>query len=172
MPQRKGARHGIFSTDIRSMDDSGTSTTPRQIEDSLPDMIEKASPGSLRDGFVKHLEETRGHVQRLERVFELQGKTPKGVTCAAIDGILRESAKIAGEVDDEEVLDGRSRAGGRALRDHPPRLADRLGARARLRRMRGPLRADPRRWHCTPSSDRPIGRSTPPCGGQVPANGP
>ena len=68
-------------------------------------MVEKAFAGELRDGFASHLEQTHQHVARLEKVFEMHGATPKGVTCPAIDGIIAEADDIAGDTDNPEVLD-------------------------------------------------------------------
>jgi ferritin-like metal-binding protein YciE len=112
---------GLFSKDIHSMEDLFAHTlqdiyyAERQIVKSLPKMIEKASPGELRSGFEKHLEETKGHVARLDKVFELQGDTPKGVTCPAIDGILEEADEIAGDIGDQEVLDAALAAAAQAV---------------------------------------------------------
>jgi ferritin-like metal-binding protein YciE len=44
-------------------------------------------------------------VKRLEQVFEMLGREPKGVDCPAIDGIIAEAENVAGEVDDKSVLD-------------------------------------------------------------------
>jgi ferritin-like metal-binding protein YciE len=102
---------GLFSKDIRSMDDLFVHTlrdiyyAEKQIEKSLPDMIEKASDPSLKQGFQTHLNETKGQIQRLEQVFKMHGVEAKGVTCPAIDGILEEADDVAGEVEDKAVLD-------------------------------------------------------------------
>jgi ferritin-like metal-binding protein YciE len=77
----------------------------KQIEQALPDMIEKAHDPQLKQGFQTHLQETRGQAQRLERVFQLLGTQAKGVDCPAIDGILEEANDVAGEVEDRMVLD-------------------------------------------------------------------
>lgn len=102
---------GIFSKDIKSMDDLFVHTlrdiyyAEKQILKNLPKMIDKATNADLKAGFEKHLIETEGHVERLEKVFEMHGVEAKGVTCPAIDGILKEADEIAGEVDDDRVLD-------------------------------------------------------------------
>ena len=102
---------GRFSKDIKSLDDLFVHTlqdiyyAEKQIEKSLPDMIEKATNTELTNGFKKHLEETKGHIQRLEEVFRMHGHTPKGVDCPAIDGILEEAEEIAGDVADKQTLD-------------------------------------------------------------------
>ena len=77
----------------------------KKIVSALPKMIQKASSDDLREGFETHLEETRGHVDRLERVFELCDEKPRAVDCPAIDGIIEEAEEVAGEVEDEAVLD-------------------------------------------------------------------
>ena len=102
---------GIFSHDIKSLDDLFVHTlrdiyyAEQQIEKNLPKMVDKARNPQLKAGFEKHLEETRGHIERLEKVFEMHGAKAKGVQCPAIDGILKEAEEVAGEVEDDNVLD-------------------------------------------------------------------
>ena len=102
---------GLFSKDIKSLDDLFVHTlqdiyyAEKQIEKSLPDMIKKATNTELTNGFKKHLEETKGQIQRLEEVFRMHGHEPKGVDCPAIDGILEEAEEIAGDVADKQTLD-------------------------------------------------------------------
>jgi ferritin-like metal-binding protein YciE len=102
---------GLFSKDIKTLDDLFVHTlrdiyyAEKQIVKALPDMVDKATDTSLKAGFNKHLEETRGHIERLEKVFEMHGVKAKAVKCPAIDGILEEANEVAGEVDDKQVLD-------------------------------------------------------------------
>ena len=58
-----------------------------------------------KQGFQTHLRETENHVKRLEQVFQMLGKSPKSVTCPAIDGIIEEADEVSGEVADKNVLD-------------------------------------------------------------------
>jgi ferritin-like metal-binding protein YciE len=51
------------------------------------------------------LRETQEQIGRLEKVFELHGVAIEGVDCPAIDGIIEEANDIAGEVEDQKVLD-------------------------------------------------------------------
>lgn len=112
---------GLFSKDIQTMEDLYLHTlediyyAEQQIEKALPKMIDKASAGPLRDGFEKHLQETRGHVERLEEVFRILGETPKGTTCPAMDGIIKEANEITKEVEDESVLDAALAAAAQAV---------------------------------------------------------
>ena len=68
-------------------------------------MISKATAPQLRTAFDSHLQETRNHVRRLEQVFQMQGMTPRGVDCPAIDGIIKEANEVAGDVADKNILD-------------------------------------------------------------------
>ena len=102
---------GLFSKDIKTMDDLFVHAlrdvyyAENQIVKALPDMIEKANDPQLKKGFQSHLRETENHVKRLEQVFKLHGVDAKGVDCPAIDGIIEEAKEVAGEVEDEAVLD-------------------------------------------------------------------
>lgn len=61
-----------------------------QLVKALPKMAGAASSPELRDGIEKHLEQTKGHVERLERAFEILDESPKGKTCAAMQGLVEE----------------------------------------------------------------------------------
>ena len=111
----------LFSKDIKTMNDLFVHTlqdiyyAEKKIVNALPKMIDKATSDQLRQGFEKHLEETKGHVDRLEKVFEMHGETPKSVNCPAIDGIVKEAEETAGDVDDTEVLDAALAAAAQAV---------------------------------------------------------
>jgi len=109
--KKKEKRMGFFSKDIKTMDDLFVHTlrdiyyAEKQIVQSLPEMIEKASDPQLKQNFQAHLGETKNHVMRVEQVFRLHGKEPKMVDCPAIDGIIDEAEDVAGEVENKSVLD-------------------------------------------------------------------
>ncbi len=111
----------LSGKDIHTMDDLYLHTlqdiyyAEKQIEKALPKMIDKARSSELKSGFKKHLEETRGHVDRLEKVFGLLDKKPKAVTCPAIDGIIKEANEIAGDIDDAGVMDAALAAAAQAV---------------------------------------------------------
>ena len=101
---------GFFSKDIKTLNDlfmhglQDLYYAENQIAKSLPDMIEKATNPQLRAGFEKHLKETQGQIKRLEQVFRLLDAEAKGDKCPAIDGILKEGSDLAGEIDDDDVM--------------------------------------------------------------------
>jgi len=102
---------GLFTKDIKTMDDlfvhqlQDIYYAERQLVKMLPKMAEKATDPFLKQGFLAHLEETKGQVKRLEQVFEMHGAEVKSVACPAIDGIIEEADDVAGEVEDKDVLD-------------------------------------------------------------------
>ncbi|HEV2518056.1 MAG TPA: ferritin-like domain-containing protein [Devosia sp.] len=77
----------------------------KQILKALPKMAKAAEAPELKAGFEQHLEETEGHVERLEQVFELIGKPARGKTCDAILGILEEGKSIMDEFKGTPALD-------------------------------------------------------------------
>ena len=101
----------LSAKDLHSMNDLFVHTlrdiyyAENRIVKSLPDMIEKASNPQLKQAFKSHLGDTENHISRLQEVFRMYGVEVKGVDCPAIDGILEEADDVAGEVDDNVVLD-------------------------------------------------------------------
>ena len=102
---------GLFSKDLRTLDDLFVHQlrdiyyAEKQIAQTLPEMIEKATDSNLKRGFETHLGETKNHVKRLEQVFKMHGVEAKGIDCPAIDGIIEEADDIIADVDDKRVLD-------------------------------------------------------------------
>ena len=77
----------------------------KQIVKALPKMAKAATAPELKAGFEQHAEESQGHVDRLEQVFELIGKPARGKTCEAILGILEEGKTIMDEFKGTVALD-------------------------------------------------------------------
>jgi ferritin-like metal-binding protein YciE len=102
---------GLFTKPIKNLDDLFVHTlqdiyyAENQITKALPQMIEKSTNPALRQGFETHLQETHGQITRLEQVFTALNQPVKGVTCEAIDGIIREAKEVISDVDDSAVLD-------------------------------------------------------------------
>ena len=76
-----------------------------QLLKALPKMARGASSPELKDAFEKHLEQTKGHVARLEELFEQLDESPKGKTCQAMKGLIEEGAEILKEDGEDSVLD-------------------------------------------------------------------
>ncbi len=112
---------GLFTRDIGTMSElyihqlKDVYYAENRILKALPKMRDKASSPELRAGFEKHLNETKNHVTRLERVFKIQGVEPSAVTCPAIDGIIKEAEEVAGDIADKNVLDAALTASAQAV---------------------------------------------------------
>ncbi len=77
----------------------------KQLTKALPKMAKAASSTELRDGFEEHLEQTKGHVQRLEEIFTALGAKAAGKKCVGMEGLIKEGAEIMGEDFADEVMD-------------------------------------------------------------------
>ena len=77
----------------------------KQILQALPKMAKKATNEQLRSAFQEHLEQTRGQVERLDRIFERLGKSPRGKKCKGMEGLLEEGKEVLEEDMDDEVRD-------------------------------------------------------------------
>jgi ferritin-like metal-binding protein YciE len=76
-----------------------------QLVKALPKMAKAASSDELRQGIEQHLEQTRGHVERLEEIFESLSESPKGRKCAGMEGLVKEGSEIMGEDFEGAVMD-------------------------------------------------------------------
>jgi ferritin-like metal-binding protein YciE len=86
----------------------------KQLVKTLPKMAKAAQDQSLADGFLSHAQETEGHVERLEQIFELLGKPARGKTCDAILGIIEEGKSAMEDFKDSIALDAALVAAGQA----------------------------------------------------------
>lgn len=77
----------------------------KQITKSLPRLVKAATSPELKQAFESHLEETEGQVQRLDRVFEILGKSAKGKKCHGMEGVLEEGAEVLEETAKGPVRD-------------------------------------------------------------------
>src|SRR5947209_549377 len=77
----------------------------QQLVKALPKMAKGASSDELRDAIETHLDETKGHIDRLEQIFEELDETPKGKTCQGMKGLIEEGSKILEEKGEDSVID-------------------------------------------------------------------
>ncbi len=66
----------------------------KHIIKTLPKMAKAATSPELKQAFQEHLEVSKTHVTRLEKVFELLGQKPQAKKCEAIEGITKEGEGI------------------------------------------------------------------------------
>lgn len=72
---------------------------------AIPKMIKKATSEELIDALEAHLEETEGHIERCEQVFEILGKAAQAKKCEAMDGLLKEAEELMTESDEGVMRD-------------------------------------------------------------------
>jgi ferritin-like metal-binding protein YciE len=77
----------------------------KQITKSLPKLAKAATAPELKDAFESHLDETFGQIERLDKIFEMLGRNPRGKTCNGMKGVLEEGAEVLDETDEGSVRD-------------------------------------------------------------------
>jgi ferritin-like metal-binding protein YciE len=95
-----GTLHDAFLDELRDLYDA-----EKQLTKALPKLAKTATSPKLRDAFESHLEETRGHVERLEQVFESLDEKARGKHCEGIAGIIEEGKTIIDEDFDDLTMD-------------------------------------------------------------------
>jgi len=68
-----------------------------QLTKALPKIAKAASDPTLKQGFTDHLEQTKGHVERLVQALDILGEKPGGKTCKAMKGLVEEGAEAVKE---------------------------------------------------------------------------
>jgi len=77
-----------------------------QLTKALPKMAKSASNSKLKNAFESHLEETKGHIERIETIFQTLEYSPRGSKCKGMAGLIEEGEELMKEEDtDPEVLD-------------------------------------------------------------------
>jgi ferritin-like metal-binding protein YciE len=99
MPET-GSLHDAFIDELRDTYDA-----ERQLTRALPKLAKASTSPDLRAAFESHLEETRGHVERLEQVFTSLDEKVRGKHCDGIAGIIEEGKTIMEEDFDETTMD-------------------------------------------------------------------
>lgn len=92
--------HDLYLSELRDLYGA-----EQQIVKALPKVIDKTSNPELRQALEQHLEQTRGHVSRLEEIFQMHGEDAKKQKCKGMDGILDEGDDMIGKDATPEVRD-------------------------------------------------------------------
>ncbi len=77
----------------------------KQLTKALPKMAKAAASDTLREAIESHLEETEGHVHKVEDVFKAFDKPPKAKKCEAMLGLISEGERIASDNKGEPTID-------------------------------------------------------------------
>jgi ferritin-like metal-binding protein YciE len=92
--------HDLYLTELRNL-----YSAENLIVKALPKVIEKTTNPELRHTLENHLEQTRGHVTRLEEVFQMHGEEIKKLKCKGMQGVLDEGEEMLGFDAPPEVRD-------------------------------------------------------------------
>lgn len=90
----------VFVTGLKYVYDA----EQKLVKKGLPKMIESATSAELRSALEQHLEETRNHVTRLERVFAMVGVEPKGEDNDVLDEMTKMVEHMIGATEDGSSL--------------------------------------------------------------------
>lgn len=77
----------------------------KKLVKTLPKMAKMATSPTLKEAIEHHLNETEGHVSRLEEVFVMIDKKPTSKKCEAVEGLVKEAEELLGEIEDAATID-------------------------------------------------------------------
>lgn len=92
--------HDMFVDELRDAYDA-----EKQLVKALPRLAKAANSEDLRRAFEAHLEQTRGHVEKLDEVFGSIDEKPRGKHCDGMAGIIEEGRAVLEEDCDEDTMD-------------------------------------------------------------------
>ena len=90
----------VFETELKDL-----YSAENQLLKALPKMAKGAMNDDLRQAFENHLEETEGHVQRLEQVAQMCDVALRGHKCKGMEGLITEGSELLQEEDENEARD-------------------------------------------------------------------
>lgn len=89
----------LFTNELKDIYDA-----EQRIEQALSELAGEVEHEEIRRAFEEHREQTRGHIDRLEQVFEIVGVSPEREECKTIQGLIDEHGQFAGENPGQEEL--------------------------------------------------------------------
>src|SRR6478672_3604922 len=98
MADERHPLHDLFEDQIKDL-----YSAESQILKALPKMAKRATNAQLRAAFERHLEETRGHVARLEQIAEELDFKVRGKKCKGAEGLIEEGKEAMEEFDGETL---------------------------------------------------------------------
>jgi ferritin-like metal-binding protein YciE len=92
--------HELYVSELKDL-----YSAEKQIVKALPKMVKNATNPELREAFSNHLDETVGHVERLDEIFQMLGEKAGGKKCKGMEGLIEEAKELLEEDASAEVLD-------------------------------------------------------------------
>ncbi|WP_343669402.1 ferritin-like domain-containing protein [Chitinophaga sp.] len=76
----------------------------KNLVKALGKMAKAATSEELANAITEHQEQTKGHVERLEHVFELLGQAPRAKKCEAMEGLIAEGQEVVEETEEDTAV--------------------------------------------------------------------
>jgi ferritin-like metal-binding protein YciE len=96
----KNSLRGLYLDELKDI-----YSAEKQLTKALPKMAKAAASEELRNGFTEHLGQTRGHVERLEQIFEALGEHAGGKKCVGMEGLIAEGTEVMEDDFEGDVMD-------------------------------------------------------------------
>lgn len=77
----------------------------KQVTRVLPKLAKGTTSPELKRTLEVHLEETKGHVQRLEQIFDMLGNPARTETSAGMQGVIEEANEVLEETEEGDARD-------------------------------------------------------------------
>lgn len=77
----------------------------KALTKAIPKMIKNATSTELVEALENHLQETESHVERVEQIFSMLDKEPRGKKCEGMQGIIKEAQELMTEADEGVMMD-------------------------------------------------------------------
>jgi ferritin-like metal-binding protein YciE len=110
MPAKEKSLEDLFHETLKDI-----YMAEKRILTALPKMAKAVNSDELRQAFQKHVDETEGQLERLDKVFEIIGKPAKGKKCEAIEGLIAEGQEIMKDFKNSDALDAGLLSGAQAV---------------------------------------------------------
>jgi ferritin-like metal-binding protein YciE len=101
----------IMAKDITTLEEafihglSDIYSAEKQLTKALPKLAKAASNEELAQGFLDHLEETEGQIERIEQIVDREGLRLERMKCKAMEGLIEEGNETAEEIEEGPVRD-------------------------------------------------------------------
>jgi ferritin-like metal-binding protein YciE len=107
---KHGTLHDLYVDELKDLYNA-----EHQLLKALPKMAKAATAPELSQAFTDHLAETKGHVERLDKIFKKLDASPKGKTCKAMEGLVEEGKEVMEEDAEPAVMDAALIAAGQRV---------------------------------------------------------
>jgi ferritin-like metal-binding protein YciE len=92
--------HDLFVKELKDL-----YAAENQLVKALPKMAKASASDELRTAFEEHLEQTKGHVERLEQIFDKMQASHRGAKCKAMEGLIEEGKDTIKEEAEDAIRD-------------------------------------------------------------------